>query len=261
MLPFIRIFSFTIPMYGLCIFLGLCTATYTAYILTKHNKLDFNNFIIIAACTLGMALVSAKLLYIIVTYPIQKFPSILYSILRGKDKGNMYGGFVFYGGLAGGITGFLVGCRIAKCKISDFINIFALITPLAHCFGRIGCFCAGCCYGKVTSCSIHVNYTHPISSVPTGIPIIPIQLYEAAGLFLIFLFILIIFFKKMEFCVPCYITLYSFMRFFLEFYRGDLQRGFLGVLSTSQVISIAGFAADCILFYKKHCRCYSIFIQ
>ena len=65
-----------------------------------------------------------------------------------NSNSNLLGsGFVFYGGLFGGILGYYLGVKIAKCNFSDFVSFFVFIVPLVHGFGRIGCFCAGCCYG------------------------------------------------------------------------------------------------------------------
>lgn len=252
MLPYLKIFSIQIPMYGLCILTGLAAASFTSFFLSKKKKLNFYDFIIISTCTISSAMIFAKLLYIFIEFPLAKFFEIILSILLGKDKANTLAGFVFYGGLIGSLSGYYIGCKLSKCRLSDFLNIFAVITPLAHSFGRLGCFCAGCCYGKETSSAIHVKFSSPLSSVATQTPVIPIQLYEASALLIIFAFNLYLFHKKEKLCTSFYLISYSVTRFFIEFYRGDFQRGFLGFFSTSQIISIViFFIGISILLFPK----------
>ncbi len=73
-------------------------------------------------------------------------------------------GFVFFGGVAGAA---LAGALFAWLRGLDFArgaDYFAVALPMGHALGRIGCFFAGCCHGRVPH---------------------PVQLYEAAGLALI----------------------------------------------------------------------------
>ena len=59
-------------------------------------------------------------------------------------------GFVVFGGIIGGIlTGFLY-CRIKGLIFFKYADVILPSVALAQGFGRIGCFLAGCCYGKET---------------------------------------------------------------------------------------------------------------
>ena len=149
---------------------------------------------------------------------------------------------IFYGGLFGGILGSLLGARLAKTKLVDFLNPVVPALPLAHAFGRIGCFCAGCCYGVPTSSCMGVVYEHPIGGAPVGISLLPVQLFES-GLNLLIFLLLIVFSRKTKsktLVLPLYIISYGCVRFFLEYYRYDAVRGSLLGLSTSQWVSIVG---------------------
>ena len=53
--------------------------------------------------------------------------------------------------------------------------------------------------------------------------------------------------KKDGQVAACYLIFYSLGRFVLEFFRGDLVRGSVGVLSTSQFISLFTGAAGVIM--------------
>lgn len=216
MFPFIQIFHLKIPMYGLCIASGIFFGSLLSFFLTKRENQNFYDFIVIATLTFAFAFVFAKLLYIFVSFPKSQFFKILLKTIISPK--NFSGGFVFYGGLIGGIFGYIVGCKIVHLPLKNFVNIFAVAIPLIHAFGRIGCFCAGCCY---------------------GVGGFPVQLLESSLLFLLSAFLLILFLKKCQFVFLLYFFIYAVMRFFLEFLRADTERGFFLSLSTSQIISIA----------------------
>ena len=58
--------------------------------------------------------------------------------------------------------------------------------------------------------------------------------------------------KKDGQVAACYLLFYSIGRFILEFFRGDLIRGSVGVLSTSQFISLfIGVAGILILILRS----------
>lgn len=238
MLPFLHLFGLQIPMYGLCIVIGiLCSGTISYFFCKKYNK-NFYDFIIVATLIIATGFVFAKVLFLLVEFPLKEIPNILFDMLTNPDSNLLASGFVFYGGLFGGILGNYLGTKIAKCKFSEFISFFAFIVPLVHGFGRIGCFCAGCCYGIPYEGIFSVCYKNPVSSVATGIGIFPVQLLEAF-LMIAFAIVVIIFLakgKKISFIF--YLIYYSICRFFLEYLRYDSERGYFLWFSTSQWISI-----------------------
>lgn len=124
-----------------------------------------------------------------------------------------------------------------------------MITPalaIAHCLGRIGCSFAGCCYGKATTSFFAFIYKESIVA-PNNVPLVPIQGIEAFSLFILSLLFLWIAIKKPKVKIHyIYIGFYSVLRFFLEFYRGDIERGYYKGLSTSQIISLVLFILVCI---------------
>ena len=78
--------------------------------------------------------------------------------------------------------------------MSEYRDILAVIIPIFHFFGRIGCFFAGCCYGKITNSNISVIYTNKIDNTIVTASRIPTQLIEAGLNFVLFLCILIFYF-------------------------------------------------------------------
>lgn len=200
--------------------------------LEPSRVLDLGIYIIIAA------LVGAKLMLVVVDYDKITFSvDYLMSIARS--------GGVFYGGL---ILAVLVAFwYIAKHRMPFWTtcDVFAPGIALGHVTGRLGCFAAGCCYGKPTTVSWAVIFTDPAAAAnvgtPLGIPLHPTQLYEAGAELLILGALLFAERRGRGFAGRtfwAYMLLYAVSRFVIEFYRGDPRGTVFGMLSTSQFISV-----------------------
>ena len=185
MLPYIYVFGKTIPMYGVCILLGLFVAGFYLVFECKKKNLVWENALITAVVGLGFGFLGAKILYVAVTF---SFQDLAYIIQQGKLDAIINGGFVFYGGLICGVVGAFLGVKIANCNMTDYENVLIKTVPLAHGFGRIGCLCSGCCYGKPTNSAFHIIFTNPASNAPLGVALIPVQIYESAFNFLFHFF-------------------------------------------------------------------------
>ena len=241
MFPFIDLKIIKIPMYGLCILSGIMLAFITAWRLSVRTKKDFSKFIVITTIAISISMIGAKIFHLLLTFGFRKFFwSVYMTLFHGKEF--MAGtGFVFYGGLIFAIPGYILGCKIAKAKLTEFIDILAVVVPLAHAFGRLGCFFGGCCYGIPYEGPLALHYTHPITNVPTDTGIFPVQLLEASLLLAVFATLLLLFARGKKNLIFIYIFSYCPIRFTLEFLRGDLERGHLGTLSTSQIVSLILF--------------------
>ncbi|MDF2905487.1 MAG: prolipoprotein diacylglyceryl transferase [Herbinix sp.] len=221
----------TIYGYGLMIAIGALSAYITSEYRAKKRGMNYEIIFNLFIWALVGGMLGAKLLYYITQLKdIIADPSLLLDISQG---------FVVYGGIIGGIfTGYIF---IRKHKL-NFLEYFDLVMPsiaLAQGFGRLGCVLAGCCYGNETSSSFHIIF-HESDFAPNNIPLIPTQPISSALDFLNF-FALIFIAKKTKAkgqVAGFYLTFYSAGRFILEFYRGDLERGAIGSLSTSQFIAI-----------------------
>jgi phosphatidylglycerol:prolipoprotein diacylglycerol transferase len=167
------------------------------------------------------------------------------------------GGFVFYGSLLFSLSYLLFWVNRKKIALRPFMDVIALMIPVVHMFGRIGCFFAGCCYGKVCSSSLGVVFTDPLSKArPLGTPLYPTQLYDVA-INLVIILVLVVLRKRQKFSgqlLAAYIALYAIGRFINEQFRGDEARGFIfdGWFSHSQAISIGliGFAVFLYIKWK-----------
>ncbi|MCI7263759.1 MAG: prolipoprotein diacylglyceryl transferase [Clostridium sp.] len=233
--------SLTIHGYGLMIGLGIIAAYLLCEYRANRKGLDSDPLISIALWGVGGGLICAKLLYYITT-----FDEILEDPSRLLDLGD---GFVVYGGIIGGIFGGWLYTRIKKLPFWKYFDLVMPAVALAQGFGRIGCFLAGCCYGLQMESPISIVFTHS-DFAPNGVPLLPTQLISS-GLDFLHCLILLYAAKKCKYdgqVSALYLIFYSIGRFGLEYLRGDLIRGSVGALSTSQFISIFILAIGIALF-------------
>lgn len=232
----------TLHMYGLMIGLGFLAAYAMCYYRGKKMKMEKSGDILygIFWCAIIGGLVGTRLLYYIVEIPeIIKDPSILWDFKNG---------YVVYGGIIGGILVSWLYCRIKKVSFIEYFDLVMPAVALAQGFGRIGCFFAGCCYGKATDSWFGITFTHS-DYAPNGVKLIPTQLISSAGDFMICLMLLAYAKRKPRKgrVASLYLMFYGIGRFGVEFLRSD-YRGSVGFLSTSQFISIGIVAAGIILY-------------
>lgn len=157
----------------------------------------------------------------------------------------LFGEYVFYGGLLGGLLGIYIFTRKYKLSTMQYLDLFAAPVAFAHALGRIGCYFGGCCYGTEVTANNPLAIIYPDYSLvaPPGIPLLNIPIIESAFLFLLggVLTVLFIRSKQTGLCVATYLLAYSVWRFIIEFFRGDFVRGKFGIFSTSQYVSLAIF--------------------
>jgi phosphatidylglycerol:prolipoprotein diacylglycerol transferase len=164
------------------------------------------------------------------------------------------GGLTYYGGFISATVFVLAYVRIKKMSMLELGDFFAPALALGHAIGRIGCFLAGCCYGKETNVAWSVVFRDKNSLAVIGVYLHPTQLYEAFGNFLIFIFLHFYSKKnpKKGQITAAYFISYAILRFSVEFFRGDSAKGsqYFG-LSISQVISICLFIIGVSIYARK----------
>jgi phosphatidylglycerol:prolipoprotein diacylglycerol transferase len=234
----------------------LCAIGFSTW-LAKKEKLETKVVFDFIFYTLLIGLVGAKL-FLFVT-EIGRYTSSF-----SNFKSLLFSGGTFFGGLIFGV--FFAAWFLRKHKMNFKVvgDIVAPSVALAHFFGRMGCFFAGCCWGRIAgkSCPIAIKFTNNQSSMSdTGFLekfLYPTQLMEA-GLNLLNFVVLFISYKKKKFhgqIFTLYIFNYSLIRFFVEYFRGDDDRGYIigGMehpftsLSVPQLICIIGIITAVVLY-------------
>lgn len=246
--------NFIIHGYGFMIGIGFILAIFVGEIRARIMKLNDEAIIDIALIGGVSGFIGAKLLFVIVNFK---------AFLKAPLEVLGSAGFVVYGGI---IFGVFFGWLYTRIKKLNFFEYFDLVMPeiaLAQGFGRLGCFLAGCCYGRETDSVISVVFPSG-SMAPAGVRLIPTQLISAAGDFINFAVLLVVAHifgytmcklraKSKDGAVRAkaskrrhlfagdigslYMIMYGVGRFFIEFLRND-HRGEVGIFSTSQFISL-----------------------
>ncbi|WP_035294307.1 prolipoprotein diacylglyceryl transferase [Clostridium sp. KNHs214] len=235
-----EVFGIKVYGYGTMIAIGILAAIILLNYRVKkrgYNEDKISNMAIIAIIS---GVLGGKILFIITEFKnILEDPSIL------KD---LQYGFVIYGAILGGALGVYLYSRKNKWRILDVFDLVIPTIPLAQGFGRIGCFLAGCCYGKVTNSCLGVEFKNS-DFAPIGVHLHPTQIYSSIFDFALCAFLLW-YDKKNEKegrVFSMYFILYGIGRFLVEFLRDD-PRGTVGLLSTSQFISIVMIIAAILVF-------------
>ena len=195
--------------------------------------------------------VGAKLLSLLTVLPeLRADLPLLTSDIGAFFRKYLYAGFVFYGGLYGILSAVWLYAKLAGCQFALLARAYLPIVPLIHGFGRLGCFCVGCCYGKPSE-RLGIAFAHS-EIAPNGVPLLPVQLIEAALVFGLFFLLWQMSRRGMDGrrMLGWYLLVYSVGRFVLEFFRGDTYRGFIGILSVSQVIALLSILGGGLLLWR-----------
>ena len=229
--------GFPVYTYGVLLAAAYLLGLQFALVRARRRGLDANRVMDLGIWIIISALIGAKLLLLIVDFDtFSRNPRELLTLLRS--------GGVFYGGLIAAVVVALWYLRRHRMPVWSVTDAFAPGIALGHVIGRMGCFFAGCCYGRSTDVPWAVTFTSEYAAqnvgTPLNVPLHPTQLYEAGAELLILIGLL--FFERRGRQFPgrtfwSYMLVYGITRFIIEFYRGD-ARGMVGDLSTSQFVSV-----------------------
>lgn len=265
--------NFTIYTYGLLVALSFIVGLWVMARLAARDGLDKQKVYDLGLWVLVASLVGSKLLMVITEWDDRYRGNLgaIFTLDFLRSNG------VFYGGFLGAVMASVIVMRIYKMPWWRTADAFAPGIAIGHFIGRLGCFSAGCCWGKPTAAWCGVHFTdkgHETTGVPTivehldpvqqnvwadrlgslvaPVKLHPTQLYEAAALLVIFLVLLWMFGRRKFYgqIVLAYALLYSVARFTVEFWRDD-PRGEVWGLSTSQFIAVVLFIGALIgLVYR-----------
>ncbi len=242
--PIFTIFGRGVYLYGLCMSLGMILCFVFLYFtmrkLKNFNEASSDMIIFIGMFGTGFGVLSAALF------------QATYNYIADPDRGFRLDSMTFIGGLIGGVASF-VGVyllyiyvvrprtKIAwlnpelNATLTDALPFIPIGITIAHAFGRLGCFFAGCCYGKTTD----AWYGLPCGNGVDG-NVVPVQLFEMLFLLALGGVMALLYFKfRFNYNFAVYACAYGVWRFLIEFVRDDDRGEFLGTaISPSQFWSI-----------------------
>lgn len=258
---FFSIGNFHIHWYGVMMAVGLMAglASWSFVGRKEGRSLNFSSdllFWIVIAAILG-----ARLAYIVSEWDyFLDHPQQLYRIDQG--------GLIYYGGLIAATAAVFLFAKVKKQPVLALYDFVATSLPLAHAFGRIGCFLNGCCHGSPTSGLTGLRYppgsfawTRHLSErlidsdAQTSLAVHPVQLYEAALGFCVYGLLMVVHRKRKQPGVTtvAYLMAYAIVRFIIEFFRGD-ERAMIMGMTIAQIVSLALLVSGILLFLIVHRR-------
>ncbi|MEO7145232.1 MAG: prolipoprotein diacylglyceryl transferase [Bryobacteraceae bacterium] len=250
----ISIGGFYLPTYGVLVALAFLVALSVTVHLARRSGLDGELITNLAVYCALAGLAGAKALMIVfdLNYYLRN-PSEIFSFATLQAAGVFQGGFVL-----AIVTAFLYMRRHSLPYLRT-ADAFAPGIVIGHAIGRIGCFAAGCCWGKECSLPWAVTFRNPdanqLVGVPLNVPLHPTQLYEMIAYGIVF----VILYLRFRHAHPAgeilglYLVLASAARFVIEFYRFHEQALPFGLpLSITQWIALALLVLGVwLLFYAR----------
>jgi phosphatidylglycerol:prolipoprotein diacylglycerol transferase len=247
----ISIGSFFIPTYGTLVAIGFLAALWVVTHLAKRAKLPSERVTNLAIYCALAGLAGAKLFMIL--FDFREYwadPRSIFSVSTLQAAGVYQGGFLL------ALLTAIIYMRHNRLPGFETCDVFAPGLAAGQAIGRLGCFAAGCCWGTECDRPWAVTFRNPeahdLTNVPLGIPLHPAQLYEVGADALIFaaLYWMIRRPHRSGTIIAWYLTLYSAVRFVIEFFRFHEQGLHLG-LSLTQWISLGTLAAGAALLMMR----------
>ena len=255
---------FSIYSFGAMIALG-CIITYR-FMLKDPQRIKLispDNLLNVFSISLIAALIGGRLLHLVSFYDQMHTWTDIIAVHEG--------GLSILGAVIAVICVIPWYLKKNSVPVLPFMDLMAIYAPLLQAISRIGCFFAGCCYGKPTDVFWGVVYKTQDTLAPTFCKIHPTQLYMAAGDLSIFVFLSVVarhYFKKPGQLLCVYLCLSSLNRFMVDFWRDDLEylpQQLMCIFSLHQWIAlgiiITSIASFIVITRKDRTRVYSVLLN
>ena len=238
---------FCIYSYGIMIAVG-CIITY--YLMLKDPKraaiITESDLIQLFSVSILIGILGGRVLYILAAYDQLNSWFEICTVYEG--------GFSILGTIIALLLFIPWYLKSKHVPVLPLLDLCAIYAPLLQSISRLGCFFAGCCYGKPSSMLWAIQYTDPDTLAPLHCWLHPTQLYSSILLLVIFL---IIYFwaqykvKKPGKLMCLYIGLTSGSRFMVDFLRNDREFFSFGynLLSMHQLIALGLMTGAGILYW------------
>ena len=244
---FIRIGPLDIHTYGVFVALGFMVGLWVAARRAPREGIPSEQIADLGMWLIISGMLGGKLFHILF------FWSDFVTAWRTEGLRSLREGFVFYGGFIAATLTAVAYARLKRLPLAKLTDVLAPSVALGHMFGRLGCFFNGCCYGK--ACALPWAVKFPPPHLMAGIPVHPTEIYEALGNLGIFVG-LSLYYRHKRFDGQIwwfYVLSYGLLRFVVEFFRGDYDVRFFGVLTIGQLIALLliGIAATALTLFWK----------
>jgi len=242
--------GFALPSYGVLVAAAFLTALWLTSKLAVKRGLDSERVVNLGVYCALVGMLGAKIMMILLDPEYREHPAEIFTFATLQSAG------IFFGGLLLALVFAVFYIRRQKLPVLQTCDIFAPGLALGHGIGRLGCFAAGCCWGRPTHAAWAVTFTDKAATtgVPLGIPLHPTQLYEAFAEAVICLLLLGWLKRKpgAGSAIGLYLLLYGLVRFGVEFLRmHDSSNPLGGPFTLEQWISLGLAAAGVILFVRS----------
>ncbi|MGH9666385.1 MAG: prolipoprotein diacylglyceryl transferase, partial [Bryobacteraceae bacterium] len=169
--------DFYLPTYGVLVALAFLIALAITVRLARRSHLDAEIVTNLAVYCALAGLAGAKVLMIFFDFDYyRQHPSEIFSLATLQAAG------VFQGGLALAIITAVLYIRHHKLPFLKTADAFSPGIAIGHSIVRLGCFAAGCCWGKACSLPWAVTFhnlaANQLVGVPLNVTLHPTQLYE-----------------------------------------------------------------------------------
>ena len=258
MLPILLHYGrFSLPTYGFLAAVGLLAGLAISVRYARRHGMDPDKTWNLGILAILAGIVGAKLLLVVNDWAFYwAHPRDIFSLAT------LQAGGVWSGGLVAAVLVSWWYVRRNRLPVLKTCDVFAPGIALGHAIGRLGCFAAGCCWGKPTTLPWGVTFTNPLAGelvgTPLGVRLHPTQLYEMALELANFCLLAWVLGRK-RFdgqVIGTYMFVYGFVRYFLEFLRDDPERGSVlhGFMSGTQLVSIGLVIAGGLLWLRRERR-------
>src|SRR5580698_5771051 len=176
MLPYlIRIGKYSLPTYGVLVAIAFLTALALATKFARQRGINTEKVVNLGVYCALVGMLGAKLLMIAMDPDYRAHPAEIFTRETLQSAG------IFYGGFIAALVFAYFYMRAQDLPVLSTADLFAPGVAIGHGIGRLGCFAAGCCWGKPTTLPWAVTFTNKdaTTGVPLGVPLHPTQIYEA----------------------------------------------------------------------------------
>jgi phosphatidylglycerol:prolipoprotein diacylglycerol transferase len=221
-----------IQTYGTMIALGILTGLF----LIKRDKplmahISLDQILNLTSLVIASGVIGARVLYL-----AEHGASSFFEAIAVWD-----GGLSVFGATLVNLVVIPVYLRRNNIPIMFVLDRIAIYVPLMHAIARLGCFFAGCCYGKPATHWLSYTYTNPDSLAPLNTPLIPTQLLSALGLCIGFIILYTLRNHKSNgsgYLFGSYLWITGFLRFSIDVHRAGHTPIFF-MFSHNQLIAYA----------------------